>query len=487
MAKIKPRRGSTTPTLGTLTQNELAVDTTNKRIYIGAADGSGTLIGAAPGGSDTQIQFNDSGNLNGDSGLTYNKTTDSLTITGDLAVNGGDITTSTTTATVFNTTATTVSIGGVATTFNLGKDSLAAQTIYVGSGVTGSTLNLFNGSLTGFFLNTKVANSLTFTASSTDFSITSIATGGYMNFGSTENVTVIGDWEVGGSGTRIEVNDSATSVAITAATTSLTGDLAVNGGDITTTATGTATVFNTNATTLNIGGAATALQFGATTGTSTFRNGIVAPAGTTTLAPFKMTSGTNLTTPSAGAFEYDGKCFYATTANGRCLIPSEHFAMIASTRTISNVNTAQNVFDSANDAITLASNTAYMFEGFYRIISGTTTHTTNMSFSEASVGTFGSWYWLAVNHGAAAGSVSRAQDTVVFTSAAGGATNSTSVSALTTIWFRGVVETTTDGVSVTPQITFSAAPGGTNQIGVGSFIRFTPIGTDTAQSVGPWA
>lgn len=56
--------------------------------------------------------------------------------------------------------------------------------------------------------------------------------------------------------------------------TVLTGDLAVNGGDITTTVTGTATIFNTNATTLNVGGAATTVAIGATTGTTTVRNNL---------------------------------------------------------------------------------------------------------------------------------------------------------------------------------------------------------------------
>jgi hypothetical protein len=276
-----------------------------------------------------------------------------------------------------------------------------------------------------------------------------------------------------------------------AAAATIGGDLAVNGADITTPVTGTATLFNTNCTTLNIGQAATAISIGATTGTTTFRNGIVAPTGTATLAPLKFVSGTNLTTPSAGAMEYDGKCFYATTANGRALVPSEHYAVISSTRTISNVNTAQAVFDSANDQITLAAGTTYAFEGFYRIISGTTAHTTNMGFAEASVGTVGTWYWMALCHTSAATTVSRAQDTVVLTSATvnstTGVVNASSGTALVTIWFRGVVETSTDAVAVTPQICFSAAPGGTNQIGAGSFIRFVPLGSDTVQSVGPWA
>jgi hypothetical protein len=123
MATIKPRRGTTAPTTGTITQHELAVDTTNKRIYIGAADGSGTLIGAAPAGSDTQVQFNDGGNLGGDAGLTYNKTTDTLTVTGDVAVNGGDLTTSSATASLFDATATTLNIGGAGTSISIGAST----------------------------------------------------------------------------------------------------------------------------------------------------------------------------------------------------------------------------------------------------------------------------------------------------------------------------------------------------------------------------
>jgi hypothetical protein len=53
-----------------------------------------------------------------------------------------------------------------------------------------------------------------------------------------------------------------------------TGDLALNGGDLTTTST-TATLFNTNATTLNVGQAATTISIGATSGTTTVRNSLV--------------------------------------------------------------------------------------------------------------------------------------------------------------------------------------------------------------------
>jgi hypothetical protein len=52
----------------------------------------------------------------------------------------------------------------------------------------------------------------------------------------------------------------------------LAGTLAVNNPTISTTSTGTAAVFNTNATTLNIGGAATTVSIGAATGTLTINN-----------------------------------------------------------------------------------------------------------------------------------------------------------------------------------------------------------------------
>lgn len=44
--------------------------------------------GETPSGSDTQVQFNDGGAFGGDAGLTYNKTTGTLTVAGGLVVNG---------------------------------------------------------------------------------------------------------------------------------------------------------------------------------------------------------------------------------------------------------------------------------------------------------------------------------------------------------------------------------------------------------------
>lgn len=65
----------------------LDTDSTGKVVC--GTDGGGGI--GSPGGSDTQIQFNDASAFGGDSGFTYNKTTDSATLAGDLTITGDDI------------------------------------------------------------------------------------------------------------------------------------------------------------------------------------------------------------------------------------------------------------------------------------------------------------------------------------------------------------------------------------------------------------
>ena len=82
-------------------------------------------------------------------------------------------------------------------------------------------------------------------------------------------------------GTYIYPNNAGTSFNITdTGNLTTSGDLAVNGGDLTTTAT-TFNLLNTTATTLNIGGAATTVEVGATTGTTSVNNNLTVDGNTT--------------------------------------------------------------------------------------------------------------------------------------------------------------------------------------------------------------
>jgi hypothetical protein len=120
--------------------------------------GSGT-----PGGTDTQVQFNDGGAFGGDSGLVFNKTTNKLTTGGDIELNdGGSFTT--TLQTVTPTANRTLSFPDATGTLALVGGS-STQVLYNASGALAgiSTLTFDGTTLTtaGRFVNsyTSLASS----------------------------------------------------------------------------------------------------------------------------------------------------------------------------------------------------------------------------------------------------------------------------------------------------------------------------------------
>lgn len=61
------------------------------------ADGTSSLAFSSVAGSNTQVQFNDGGAFGADAGMVYNKTTDSLSLNGDITISGDNITAGTNT------------------------------------------------------------------------------------------------------------------------------------------------------------------------------------------------------------------------------------------------------------------------------------------------------------------------------------------------------------------------------------------------------
>lgn len=108
-------------------------------------------------------------------------------------------------------------------------------------------------------------------------------------------------------------------------------------------------------------------------------------AGTASLAPLVMTSGTSLTSPVAGAIEFDGSTFFSTddVTDGRGFIPSTHFYRL--TADGSAITTIANFFG-ATSGTALDNNIFYEVEAylyFLKTTSGTATFT--MTFSNAPV------------------------------------------------------------------------------------------------------
>jgi len=240
-----------------------------------ASGGGITLLGA----TNKTITWN-----NATDGWELNqplKVTGNIVTSGDIAVNGGDVTTTSTTGTLFNTTATTVNIAGAGTTVSIGANTgtttinndLVADALTVAGDLAVNGGDITTTALTASIFNTTATTVNAFGAATAvtigvsgagevdirpTTQSTSQTTGALQVAG---GVGIVKDIFVGGAGT-------------------ITTDLAINGGDITTTA-ATATVFNTTATTVNIGGAATTVGIGAATGTTTIANSLQVNGNTT--------------------------------------------------------------------------------------------------------------------------------------------------------------------------------------------------------------
>jgi len=161
------------------------------------------------------------------------------------------------------------------------------------------------------------------------------------------------------------------------------GDLAVNGGDITTTSTGTATVFNTNATTLNVGQAATTVSIGATTGTATIRNATTAITGNATVGG-SATVGTTLdvtgNTTLTGDLAVNGGDITTSAATATV------FDTAATTVDIAGAATTLNIADAATTAQTINIGTGATGSGQTKTINigtgGAAGSTTNVNLGD---------------------------------------------------------------------------------------------------------
>ena len=209
---------------------------TNVTITSGAS-GAVTIAasggGGSPGGSNTQIQYNADGAFDGKSTLTFASGTDTLTVTnasitsltasfvtssgdyliggnvtvaGDVAVNGGDLTTTLATATLFNTNATTVTIAGGATSGTTVGNATGGVTLNGTATVTGDLA--VNGA-TSADITTTTTTATLFNTTATTLNIGQAAT--TVSIGSTSgdttirnNLTVKGDLFISGSTTTID-------------------------------------------------------------------------------------------------------------------------------------------------------------------------------------------------------------------------------------------------------------------------------------------
>jgi hypothetical protein len=267
--------------------NDLNVDggdlTTNQTTF-NLLNTNATTVNFAGAGTDIQI-----GAASGTTNVNNN-----LDVDGDVNIDGGDLTVSTTTFNLANTTATTVNFAGAGTDIQIGA---ATGTTNVNNNlVVDLDLQVKGGDLTTdqttFNLLNGTATTINFGGAGTDIQIG--AATGTTNINN--NLDVDGDVNIDGDDLTVSTatfnlaNTNATTVNFAGAATDIQigsatgttnvnndldvdGDVNIDGGDLTVSTT-TFNLANTTATTVNFAGAATTVEIGAATGTTSVNNNL---------------------------------------------------------------------------------------------------------------------------------------------------------------------------------------------------------------------
>jgi len=230
-------------------------------------------------------------------------------------------------------------------------------------------------------------------------------------------------------------------------------------------------------------------QTGAIVSGSTTANAVI-PAGTTALAPILLTSGTNLTSATAGAIEYDGKVVYVTPiGTQRGIVPTQQYYRLDTAYAGSNATGAQSLF---GVGVTLSASTVYEFEIIFALskTAGGSVHTIALGFGgTATINNIGYYESLAENNTSLT-TLAATNDGVVFIQTASATVITQSFGNATKYCIsivKGTVSINAGGTFI-PQYTLSAAPGGAYSTAAGSYISINPLSASgAATNVGTWA
>jgi len=206
-------------------------------------------------------------------------------------------------------------------------------------------------------------------------------------------------------------------------------------------------------------------------------------AGTTGVAPLVLTSGTNLTSPAAGAFEYDGTVGYFTpAASTRGVLDVEQFITLTSSYTLTSQTAAQKLFNATtNGAVTLPAGT-YFFDCMFTLSSMSSTSGAFGWTLAAGTAVIGSILWESEANKATLATQASAQNTV--NTAANTAICAATTATVGWAHIRGKVRITTGG-TVIPQVSLGQAAAAV--VGADSYFRVWPAGSSTVTNVGNWS
>ena len=219
---------------------------------------------------------------------------------------------------------------------------------------------------------------------------------------------------------------------------------------------------------------------GTTPSTGAFTT-VTLSAGTNTVQPIKLTSGTNLTTAVAGSVEYDGVIpYFTSTSTQRGVLLNEQFIYQQSNYTLVSQTAAQQLFNGSTGGQVGLTAGAYAFECNFNLSSLSAT-SGSFGFALGGTATF-TQYWTA--NATKSAFATATSGTLTFNTSAN--TSITSASTTTTGFavIQGIIIVAGAG-TVIPQVSQTVAAAAL--VGPGSFFRIRPIGAQAVNYVGNWS
>jgi hypothetical protein len=231
---------------------------------------------------------------------------------------------------------------------------------------------------------------------------------------------------------------------------------------------------------------ANTLQLGNLTGAPTAYLTMPAANGLAGLTAIKFTAGTFAASPQVGSMNYDGNVFRMTAAAGNeSVTMNSYYYRTNANVALANVNTAQAWL---GVGVTLQSNVTYAFTGQFSLVTtGTASHTEAIGFGGTA--TLYNIGYLSTRGNANAITNTTGNTYMVYHTAN---TSTVQTGAFTTaqnVYYQlsGTVSSNVTGTFI-PQLTFSAAPGGTSNVLTGASFQITALqGGNANVNIGTWA
>jgi hypothetical protein len=218
------------------------------------------------------------------------------------------------------------------------------------------------------------------------------------------------------------------------------------------------------------------------------QSSLITAAGTTTVAPITITSGTNLTSPAAGSIESDGKAFYGTPSSvsvNRGLIPTSHYYTWYDSNTSINPLTSNFGYP----VFSMAANTTYEVECVYFMVLNTGLVSTSIIADwTGTAAPLTNYYEVSSGFSTSSFAGSTATQSTSYQTQSGTTTISATASTARygVVKVKAIVRVATGNAGTLGFAVYGSSSSATITMYPGSYIKATPLGSDTVSTIGTW-